>query len=317
MSDVVSFNTILKLKEQNKSFSCELINGFDSEFRKWYFNQKENITKCFKKDNLSFMIKNYELINDHFLSGVVSKNKVSNFIRTLHNQFKENQDEYDKFVISLYFYNIYRIYDDALFSLTDEKIKLLIYIYSAFEDEYKIEDLDKICDFLLDDNIYEELKNICGYENLKYVLTDIVEEYLEDGVKNNIPVSFFAKKMISYYKELDSIISDKKNVNELFKIDPLTIEELCSKIKSQADGIISLMMNGEKTDKSVVMLEEGFYLKSNMDMLMFKLKNINKDEIDDCLLNIKKIWESDDYLINKLRSIFDYVNSFDYTSVKK
>lgn len=317
MSDVVSFNTILKLKEQNKSFSCKLINGFDSEFRKWYFNQKENITKCFKKDNLSFMLKNYELINDHFLSGVVSKNKVSNFIRTLHNQFKENQDEYDKFVISLYFYNIYRIYDDALFSLTDEKIKLLIYIYSAFEDEYKIEDLDKICDFLLDDNIYEELKNICGYENLKYVLTDIVEEYLEDGVKNNIPVSFFAKKMISYYKELDSIISDKKNVNELFKIDPLTIEELCSKIKSQADGIISLMMNDEKTDKSVVMLEEGFYLKSNMDMLMFKLKNINKDEIDDCLLNIKKIWESDDYLINKLRSIFDYVNSFDYTSVKK
>ncbi len=197
------------------------------------------------------------------------------------------------------------------------KIKLLIYVYSAFEDEYKIEDIDKICDFLLDDNIYQELKSTCGYENLKYVSTDIVEEYLEDGVKNNIPVSFFAKKMISYYKELDSSINNNQNINDLFKIDTLTIEELCSKIKFQADGIISLMMSAEKTDKNGVMLEEGFYLKSNMDMLMFKLKNINKDEIDDCLLNIKKIWESDDYLINKLRSIFDYVNSFDYTSVKK
>ncbi len=120
MSDVISFNTILKLKEQNKSFSYELINGFDSEFRKWYLNQKENITKCFKKDNLSSMLENYELINNHFLSGVVSKNKVSGFIRTLHNQFEETKDEYGKFVTTLYFYNIYRIYGDALFSLSGE-----------------------------------------------------------------------------------------------------------------------------------------------------------------------------------------------------
>lgn len=318
MSNIIDFNAVLDIKNQNQSFSNDMVKAFDLEFKKWFSSQKEKIEKCFNIDNLAFMLDNYNFINNRFLSGVVSKNKVNSFFKMLSKQFENKDDDYEKFVITLYFYNIYRIYSDDLFLLTDEKIKLFINVYSVFETENKIEDIDKICEFLFDEKIYQELKNVCGgYENLKYVCVDFAEEYLEEGIKNNIPVSFFTKKMIDYYKNLEKEKGNWQSKKDPFKIENLTIEEVCSKIKFQADGIISLMMSAGQTDKNEVLLEEGFYLKSNMDMLKFKLKNINKDDINDCLLNIKKTWESDDSLINKLRSIFEYVNGFSYSSVKK
>ena len=318
MSNVIDFNQVLILKKQNQFFCNEMVKKIDLEIKKWSLFQGDRIKKCFNEKNLSFLFDNYNFINRRFLSGVVSKNKVNLFFKKLNNQFEGKEDDYEKLVITLYFYYIYSVYAEDLFLLSDEKIKLFINVYSAFEDEHKMEDIDKICSFLFDDDIYQELINISGgYENIKYVCEDIVEEYLEYGVKNNIPVSFFAKNMIDYYKDMEKEKDSWKDMEEPFKIKKLTIEEVCSKIKPQVDGIISLMMSNGDENKNKVLSGECFYLKSNMDMLMFRLKNINKEDINDCLINIKKTWESNDSLINKLKNIFEYVNNFSYSSVKK
>lgn len=167
--------------------------------------------------------------------------------------------------IVLCFYNAYRIYKDRFLSLPEEYMKLITSLFVSFEQSYDITRLDNISDFIFDQNIMESLKNITSEnKELFHRCEDIIDEYLNSDIPAS--VSYYAKEEIKF---LESSKEESENHGPGFLGYGIRTPEFIQKRLSEQLENMSFIFEKDN--------EKYFSIQSDIDMLPFKIKNMNEN----------------------------------------
>lgn len=303
MSKIINFYGF-----HNQNINNEKIEQINKIYKENFLKEKDIIFELTKLNDLKFLINNFNDLNNNFL--ILDTKKIDFFLQLIIDTLKKENKPALKVWKILYSYNLYRVYGEKLSKLSSDNVNTLISLLISFERDYDIKNLDSICDFMFDDKIRKELDFLSLPKNeLVHLLENAIDEYLDEEIKTNYTIKYYVESAIKDYKE------SKFKIKKDLSLD--TPESIYEYLKGPVLALSRPLIDSDQTLQNNM----GIELQNNLDMLVFKLKNMKQDDLEICINLIKKIINSDNYsLIDKIELSFDFIDQFygkDDNNIKK
>ncbi len=213
--NVINFNDALENGNKNK----KIIDDITKKYQELLATEEAS---DYYDGNLEFLINNYEKINEQFKSGIRSNKSLLLFIDRLNTIFK-NVRSYETPIFLLVYYNLYRIYEDELFKLSNDDILLAINVCFEYAKDNSIAKSDDLIDsfFKYKDRI-EKLVDIASKQEYEYSRTnDFMNNYLD---AYDLYVSTSRNVSMRYY--LDDIILERTEMEDTHEDEKLTFQSV-------------------------------------------------------------------------------------------
>lgn len=302
MSKMLKIEDYKHFIENNKKSATEYTSYIEKLLKENIEKELEIIKEQVNKKNFNFLIDNFNMINNNLKLGNVNPKELQLISDKLHLVLNDVDDSLELIYIVLCFYNAYRIYNERFLRLPDRYIKLITNLFISFEQDYDIKKLNNISNFVFNKEIMDELKKISLDDmNMFYTCESFIEAYMSDDIF--APVEYYAKKEIEIIKNLRE---EEDNYEPSFLGYGIRTPEF---IQERLNNQLERMPLIFKTD-------EYLKTKSDIDMLVYKIKNINKQDQNNFLSFVEKT-SSDDTLNpkEKIKIILNYIDSLYYSKL--
>ena len=292
--NVINFNDALENGNKNK----KIIDDITKKYQELLTTEEAS---DYYDGNLEFLINNYEKINEQFKSGIRSNKSLLLFIDRLNTIFK-NVRSYETPIFLLVYYNLYRIYEDELFKLSNDDILLAINVCFEYAKDNSIAKSDDLIDsfFKYKDRI-EKLVDIASKQEYEYSRTnDFMNNYLD---AYDLYVSTSKNVSMRYY--LDDIILERTEMEDTHEDEKLTFQSVydnlydwyCfySSVEKELNSLDEKMSKfGMKLD-TISHNEE--YSEKILDTIQLILSNKN----DNMMEKLKKVLNLIDTVFNMVK----------------
>lgn len=308
MNNIINFSEIKENSEENKLNNKKLVLLIKDLFNDAKLNKCDFPTAF--DNNINILETNYENINKKALNGNINHDEFNIFYNRLISILSNEELDFRYYMI-LFFYKIYSNYGNKLFELNNEIINQIIRTYSLFYEEENINVLDSVFEFLFNSEIRNEMVGLFpDYKIMGDHIINIAEEMVDLKEKTK---DIILREYLNRYKKNIKEYTDRND----FEIGIITPKIIKEKMSLQLNGIIDLyyVKYNETNDNKFLRL--AYELENNLDMLVYKLKNIKKEDEIKVYDTIRKIWTNEEIaLLQKADMIFNIVDVVSKENVK-
>lgn len=292
---------IINLLGNNTNDKNPELEKLNKLFDQCFTKCKEVVLDITNPNNYSYLIKNYNRLNKYF--SMVKNDDINRFIKLNFSVTENFEDLPEKVLAILYLYNLYKLYGDKLEVLTLTDISVLISIYMSYDDDYTVEKMDKIIDFVFDRDLMNEIYELnLSIKEVTHLLENAIDMYLDEHMKS---IKSYIKEEIAAKKENLKRIDEKRVLNTPYDIYHF--------LKSQVDSISMYLISTQNEDLE----QKGYEYISNLNMVIYKMKNMPSDNLNKCIKCINDIASKKDLnLIEKLDLIFGTLDIYNSLSDK-
>lgn len=266
-------------------------------FDKYLENSKDIIMDVANIKNYSYLLNNYISINKSFNNNDKDDENIDKFANLVCEVIDLFKRDDQKVYAILFSYNLYRIYGAKLLTLTPKDLSIVISLFLVFEQENKITYLNKIADFIFDDNLRKDLYRLNRKEcDLVTMLEVAIEDYLIYGICDNRPVNCFVKEEIDRYKR--SLFS---------KVGNVSLDNTYETFKNNVELFASFLINTKNYENAKI----GYAWLSSLEKVRVKLKNMGDENKMICVSKIENIWQSIELTLKeKIDLSFNIIDEF-------
>lgn len=296
MSKILNFNEFKSGVDKNREFAEKFVQKVENLLETDLKNERGEIEDNENHNNFMFLMNNFRNINDFFKKGFVTPEELQLIQDKLYLILKDEDYSLSRIYIILCFYNAYRIYNKKFIMLSANDVVLITNLFVSFEQCYDVKTLDGISNFIFDEQIMGELKNVTSNSTELFRRCEsIVDAFLNDDI--SAPVEYYAKQEIKLLKAATEL---EANYGPGFLGYGIRTPKFIQKRLE------------EQLNKMAFMLSDETYLglKSDVDMLEFKINNMTKKAQQSFYKHIAKIDFEEE--INPLEKLERILNVADF-----
>lgn len=303
MNKILNFNEYKNEVEENKKYALNKVSQIEKIFYELYQKERKDIEENENLNNFNFLLKNFKKINIDIKNGHVTPKELQLINNKLYSMLEKEEFAISRIYIILCFYNAYRIYNKKFLELSANDSELITSLLAFFEQENDVKTLDNISDFIFDEDLIKNLRELV--QNEKMLLNkcvSIVEMYIEEN-EIKAPVEYYAKEELEYTKEAREL--NEKHGPGFLGYGIITTDFLQNRLSENLENM------------AVVMTPDKYFsLKSKIDMLKYKVENISNESKKSFFEAVRNISDNDDFGPHeKLELILNYLDTlYDITS---